>query len=359
VVLNNLIKGSFSVVGAVTGFTLTKSFFPGQRVEIGLNLLLFMYILIALAFAYIFYLTAYKIIEVVMDLLGKLEVIIQKMTLYEFMVSAVGLVVGLVIANLITIPTNKINIIGIPLAIISNLLFGYLGIAIATGKKNEAIFDLNKDGKVQLKNNKSKPLSKLLDTSVIIDGRIVDICRAGFIEGELIVPGFVLEELRHIADSQDSLKRNKGRRGLDVLNILQKELDCPVRIENIDVLDGTEVDDMLLKTAKKFDYIVVTIDYNLSKVASFQGVQVLNINELANAMKPIALPGEEMVVKVIKDGKENGQGIGYLDDGTMIVVEGGRRHVGESVSVMVTSVLQTAAGRMIFAKPKYQIERVI
>jgi len=200
---------------------------------------------------------------------------------------------------------------------------------------------------------------KILDTSVIIDGRIVDICRSGFIEGELIVPSFVLEELRHIADSQDSLKRNRGRRGLDVLNMLQKDLEYPVKVENVEIPSDTEVDSALLKLAQKMGGKVLTIDFNLNKVADFQGVPVLNINELANALKPIALPGEEMTVQVIKDGKENGQGVGYLDDGTMIVIDGGRRHIGESLNVTVTSILQTAAGRMIFAKPKCNIERVM
>jgi uncharacterized protein YacL len=199
----------------------------------------------------------------------------------------------------------------------------------------------------------------VLDTSVIIDGRIIDVLRSGFLEGELVVPGFVLEELRHIADSADLLKRNRGRRGLDVLNMIQKDLGCPVRIENIEIASDSEVDSELLKLAKKLGGKVMTTDFNLGKVANFQGVPVLNMNELANAVKPIALPGEEMVVQVVKDGKENGQGIGYLEDGTMIVIDGGRRHIGESLNVTVTSILQTAAGRMIFAKPKYTIERVI
>jgi len=206
---------------------------------------------------------------------------------------------------------------------------------------------------------KSSDQKKVVDTSVIIDGRIVDIWRTGFLEGELIVPSFVLKELQHIADSSDQLKRNRGRRGLDVLNILQKELNCPVKIENVELPEGAEVDTELLKIAKKLGAKVLTIDYNLNKVASVHGVDVLNINELSNAVKPIALPGEEMVVQVIKDGKENGQGIGYLEDGTMIVVDGGRRYIGERINVLVTSVLQTAAGRMIFAKPKYSVERIV
>ena len=195
---------------------------------------------------------------------------------------------------------------------------------------------------------------KILDTSVIIDGRIADICKSGFIEGSLVIPGFVLEELRHIADSSDLLKRNRGRRGLDILNKIQKELDFQVEISEQDFEDVAEVDSKLVRLAQVLSGKILTNDFNLNKVAELQGVAVLNINELANAVKPVVLPGEEMLVHVIKNGKEAGQGVAYLDDGTMIVVDGGKRHIGENIGVLVTSVLQTAAGRMIFAKPKVE-----
>ena len=357
--LNNLIKILFAAVGAITGYTLTETFFSILFAGVVTELRMGIFISISILFAVVFYTTGNRIIESLLEVLDKLDSSIQKMTLYELTLSAVGLIIGLIVANLITIPVNKVQIIGVPISIMANILFGCMGIGIAAGKKNEALFESFKGKNGLLMGGKNKLLPKVLDTSVIIDGRIVDILRSGFLEGELIVPSFVLEELRHIADSSDILKRNRGRRGLDVLNMIQKELECSVRVENIDIAEGAEVDTELLKAAKKLGGVVLTIDYNLNKVASFQGVAVLNINELTNAVKPIALPGEEMVVQVIKDGKENGQGIGYLDDGTMIVVDGGRRHIGENVSVMVTSVLQTAAGRMIFAKPKYTIERVI
>ena len=205
------------------------------------------------------------------------------------------------------------------------------------------------------KNSKKEQKSippKVLDTSVIIDGRIADICRTGFIEGKLIIPKFVLDELQHIADSSDDLKRVRGRRGLDILNIIQKEIDIEVEISEAKFDDIPEVDSKLLKLAQVLGGKVVTNDYNLNKVAQFQGVEVLNINELANAIKPVAIPGEEMVVQVVKEGKEHSQGIAYLDDGTMIVVDGGKKHMGETIRVLVTSVLQTPAGRMIFGKPK-------
>ena len=190
----------------------------------------------------------------------------------------------------------------------------------------------------------------MLDTSVIIDGRIFDLCKTGFLEGTLILPNFVLKELRHISDSSDALKRNRGRRGLDVLARIQQELRVPVTVDEQDFPDVEEVDVKLLKLAKLRDGCVLTTDYNLNKVAGVSGIQVLNINDLANALKPVALPGEEMEVLIVKEGKEQNQGVGYLDDGTMIVVEGGKQAIGQTVTVSVTSVLQTSAGRMIFAK---------
>lgn len=359
-VLNNIIKFSFAAVGCITGITVTRTFFIYQLTDINPELKTLIFLVVAVALGIIFYMGSSKLIEIVMDTLDKLELCIQKLTLYEITISAIGLIVGLVIANLVTIPIKDIDIIGTPLSIAVNILFSCLGVAIAAGKKNEPLFGSLK-GKQQdgADSEKNRVEPKILDTSVIIDGRIVDICRSGFLDGELIVPSFVLDELRHIADSPDPLKRNRGRRGLDVLNMIQKDLKYPTRIENEEVHSDAEVDSALLKMAQRLGGKVLTIDFNLNKVANFQGVSVLNINELANALKPIALPGEEITVQVIKDGKENGQGVAYLDDGTMIVIDGGRRHIGESLNVTVTSILQTAAGRMIFAKPKYSIERVV
>lgn len=194
--------------------------------------------------------------------------------------------------------------------------------------------------------------AKILDTSVIIDGRIFDICKAGFLEGELVIPTFVLGELRHIADSADPLRRTRGRRGLDVLAKMQEELKCAVRIEERDYEDADEVDVKLLRLARELDGAVLTNDYNLNKVAGVTGVRVLNINELAGALRPVVLPGEEMTVHIVREGKEPGQGVAYLEDGTMVVVENGRRRVGETLEVVVTTVLQTSAGRMIFGRVK-------
>jgi uncharacterized protein YacL len=358
-VLNYIIKLSFAAVGGMTGVTLTRTFFIYQMQGLSPELKTLVYVVVSLAFALLFYTTGNKLIEVIMKSLDEMEVFLQKLTLYELVLGSIGLIAGLVIANLVTIPIKDIDIIGTPISIAANVIFSCAGVAVAVGKKNESLIDSMRGRAADARSRGARAECKILDTSVIIDGRIVDICRSGFIEGELIVPSFVLEELRHIADSQDSLKRNRGRRGLDVLNMLQKDLEYPVKVENVEIPSDTEVDSALLKLAQKMGGKVLTIDFNLNKVADFQGVPVLNINELANALKPIALPGEEMTVQVIKDGKENGQGVGYLDDGTMIVIDGGRRHIGESLNVTVTSILQTAAGRMIFAKPKCNIERVM
>ena len=194
--------------------------------------------------------------------------------------------------------------------------------------------------------------NKLLDTSVIIDGRLMDIMAAGFIDGKLVVANFVLEELQKLSDSSDNLKRAKGRRGLDWVHDLQQCYTERVLIVDNDFDDITEVDAKLVKLAKQFNADIITNDFNLNKVAEIQGVKVLNINELANAIKPVVISGEEMTVFLVKEGKEHGQAVAYLDDGTMIVVENGRKFVGSNADIIVTSVLQTAAGRMIFAKAK-------
>lgn len=193
---------------------------------------------------------------------------------------------------------------------------------------------------------------KILDTSVIIDGRISDICDTGFLEGVLVVPNFVLNELQMIADSADSIKRNRGRRGLDILNKMQKDQGIKVKISDMDFPEIPEVDAKLVKLAKVMKAKVVTNDFNLNKVAEFHGVPVLNINQLSNALKPIVLPGEDMKISLVKEGKDASQAIGYLDDGTMVVVENGRKKMNHDVEVVVTSVLQTTAGRMIFGRLK-------
>ena len=349
--INRIIKISFSILGAITGYTILHTIFKINTFNLGESIRILIFTLFSLLFCMLFYFMAAKIIEFVGGFIDKFESRIQNVTLSELFISAIGLIIGLIVANLISIPILRIQIIGVTFSVIINILFGCAGVALSLRKRNENLLDILKD----LKTNPNKEVnikqSKLLDTSTIIDGRILDICSAGFIDGEIIVPSFVLEELRHIADSTDGVRRARGRRGLDILNLLQKDSDHSVRVEEFDFADIKEIDEMLLKASQKLKCKLITADFNLSKVAALKGIQVLNINDLANAVKPIALPGEEMTVQVVKDGKESGQGVAFLEDGTMIVVEGGKKYVGETISVIVTSALQTSAGRMIFAKP--------
>ena len=279
---------------------------------------------------------------------------LNKMPFHEVIAGAGGLAIGLVIANLLGSAFSQIPIIGNYVPVIFSIIFGYLGINITIKKRNEisALFDSFNKNKEKQKDKKNNEQYKILDTSVIIDGRIADILKTGFLEGVLFIPGFVLEELQKIADSSDTLKRKRGRRGLDVVKAMQDGLSQQVEIINTDYDDITEVDAKLVRLAKEIGGLVITNDFNLNKVAEIQGVGVLNINDLANAVKPVVLPGEDMLVFLAKEGKESGQAVAYLDDGTMIVVEGGKKYIGESVSVVVTSVLQTSAGRMIFARMK-------
>ncbi len=272
----------------------------------------------------------------------------------QLLSSILGLVIGLIIAALISFPLSMLpQPFSQILPFVAAVLFGYLGIMVMATRQHD-IFTLIRGqlptrGEGQ-ESNKNGHRPVLLDTSVIIDGRIADISRTGFIEGEMLVPRFVLNELQHIADSSDSLRRNRGRRGLDMLRKLQNESVTPVRITDMDIEGVREVDDKLVLLAKQLHCAVVTNDYNLNRVAELQGVRVLNINELTNAVKALFLPGESLNVKIIQEGKEIGQGVGYLDDGTMVVVEDGELYINKQVKVTVTKVLQTAAGRMLFAQ---------
>jgi len=312
--------------------------------------------------ALIFLLITYFLADYVVGFLKWVEEGLIKIPVVDLFFGTLGLILGLIVAYLINVPIQDIGlkIVSEILPLFLTIVIGYLGFQVGF-RRREEIMNLvmlaRKDKtKKQMSDQETeseygyKP--KILDTSVIIDGRIADICQTNFLEGTIVIPQFILEELQHIADSSDVLKRNRGRRGLDILNRIQKELDVPVEIYENDFDDVQEVDSKLVRLAKVIKGIVVTNDFNLNKVCDFHGVSVLNINDLANAVKPVVLPGEELVVQVIKDGKEQRQGIGYLDDGTMIVVEDGQDYIGKSIEVLITSVLQTSAGRMIFAKPK-------
>ena len=261
-----------------------------------------------------------------------------------------GLIFGLFMSWVLTIAIKLVPMepaIFSSIQIVLTLIFCYLGMVIAIRGKDE--FNLVIPY-VKFTRQDQRDEMLLLDTSVIIDGRIADIITTKFIEGKIVIPRFVLKELQQIADSQDPLKRKRGRRGLDILNKIQKDPNVDVKIEEEDFADINEVDAKLVRLAKVIGAKIFTNDYNLNKVAQLQGIAVLNINDLSNALKPVVLPGETMEIRVIKEGKEPNQGIAYLDDGTMIVVDNTRHLIGHTVKVMVTSVLQTSAGRMIFAK---------
>ncbi len=353
------LKTIFIVVGAVIGYWVYSKFY-------------------FIPDLYIYYNTLFKILAIVgggtvgflfsllfntkiQCLFSEIICHLQKIPTQNFAAATIGVIIGLIIANLLAYSLSFIPIIGSYLPIVLSVIMGALGINIGINKKDEIVnfFGYFKNiNKVRKKENITYFVHpKILDTSVIIDGRILDICQTEFLEGELIIPRFVLSELQHIADSSDSLKRNRGRRGLDVLNKMTKIKKNRVKIVGKDYNEPKEVDAKIIRLAKDIKAKVITNDYNLNKVAQLEGIPVLNINDLSNALKAVILPGEEMNTQIIKEGKEPEQGIAYLDDGTMIVVEDGHKYIGKKVNILVTSILQTPAGRMIFGRMKSVIDR--
>ena len=367
-IIKRVLQFLFALAGVAAGVYVSPLLAVPLTMQFGLSAKSMMYLQIGLpvAGALLGWLIASPVLNRTVAMTKRAEGKLQKMSTQDLMSGAIGLIIGLIIAFLIGSALSGIPIIGSVIPVLTCIFFGYLGLSLGISKREgiAAFFSgLGRENSNRFR-NKGKTraagycnMPKVLDTSVIIDGRIADICKTGFVEGPIVIPNFVLEELRHIADSSDALKRAKGRRGLDILNVIRKELDIEVEISSKDYDDIAEVDDKLVRLAQELYGCVVTNDYNLNKVATLQGVVVLNINELANAIKPVVLPGEKMVVTVVKDGKEHNQGVAYLDDGTMIVVENGRRYMGETIEVEVTSVIQTNAGRMIFGRPCERIER--
>jgi uncharacterized protein YacL len=355
-----LLAKVFRFVLALIGFAIGYSIFSHFQVIPSALFPQWGYDIPAIVGAFLFGLICFLFAPLVSTTLGNLGHWLERALLVvpgqDMVAGTVGIIIGLLIGTLLTYPFRVIPFIGDYLPIISNLLLAWVGMMVAIKKREDILgmFRLSRTSAEGSAKEKGAGLVKILDTSVIIDGRIADICDAGFLDGKIVIPSFVLEELRHIADSSDALKRNRGRRGLDILNRIQKEINIPVHVVDDNEDEGLEVDSRLVKLAQRMGGKVVTNDYNLNKVCELQRVPVLNINELANAVKPVVLPGEEMDVQIIKDGKESGQGIAYLDDGTMIVVDGGRSYIGDEIPVLVTSVLQTAAGRMIFARLKHE-----
>ena len=307
-------------------------------------------ILAALGFLIMPYITLYPIMKV--------RSYLTKVSGATLLSAMIGLIIGLVIAALASITMSSLPApFSSVLPFVIAVIFGYLGVAIAVSRQGDFrdMFSLLRRGSRTSHGTYGRKWDReksiLIDTSVIIDGRIVDIAKTGFLPGNLVIPRFVLNELQYIADSAESLRRKRGRRGLEVLTELQKDRAIKTTIADIDVEGVREVDEKLVMLGKQMNAPILTNDFNLNRVAELQGVNVLNINELANAVKSILLPGEALIVRVIQEGKELGQGVGYLDDGTMVVVEGGKNLIGKEIEVSVTKVLQTAAGRMIFSKP--------
>ena len=365
--LQKLVRAVLKIAGELLGFglyTLTKFLIilAGHKELVDFSEIQDMIIstLVAIIFGLIFFRLTPAFKKQGNKMANNLESDLQKMSANDIVMGTVGLIAGLIIAFLISqiYVGIKVPYLDVILNVITYIILGYLGIVIAT-KKGKDIrgsllnWRLSGSGTGKGGKTKSDATPKILDTSVIIDGRIADIMKTGFIEGQIVIPEFVLVELRHIADSSDALKRNRGRRGLDILNKIQNEYGVEIYNstgeKSLDEIP--EVDVKLLKLAQIMNGKVVTNDFNLNKVAGIKGVDVLNINELANTLKPVVLPGEEMILSLVKEGKENNQAVAYLDDGTMIVVEDGKRFIGQTIKVIVTSVLQTSAGRMIFAKP--------
>jgi uncharacterized protein YacL len=369
-IADNIMKGAVMLIMAVIFVMLADQFvttpffsaeIEGRFSRIGIFgttlMTIITYILGALLGALLGYILSPLVLRLIWKVIQRMETGLSDFSTQDLLIGTLGLLFGLIIANLIGLAFSKLPIIGAYGPIVFSIIFGYAGMSIAVRKKTEIagwVSFLRLPRSKEKERKKEEFSGKLLDTSSIIDGRIAEICSTGFLEGPLLVPVFVLEELQLIADSSDVLKRNKGRRGLDILKQMQEDNYVEVRIINDDFDDVQGVDSKLVRLGRKINAKVVTNDYNLNKVAALQGVVVLNINDLANALKPARIPGEHMEVLVVKAGKENNQGVGYLDDGTMIVVENGQKYIGSTVPVVVTSVLQTSAGRMIFVKVEHE-----
>ncbi len=288
-----------------------------------------------------------------------LRVLFKKLSVQSLVSAVVGLMFGLLFAALLAFPLSLLpKPFGEIFPFVGVVLFSYLGIALFSMRQTDFLnlFNSIRGGDHKSTGHWGEGRNILLDTSVIIDGRIADIAKTGFLPGTMLIPRFVLNELQYIADSPDNLRRQRGRRGMEVLSQLQKDNATPVKINDIDVDGVREVDDKLVVLARQMHCPILTNDYNLNRIAELQGVTILNVNELANAVKSVMLPGENLVIRVIQEGKEQNQGVGYLDDGTMVVVEYGRDYLGKEIQVVVTKILQTAAGKMIFARPEDVID---
>ncbi|HAT98736.1 MAG: PIN/TRAM domain-containing protein [Acidaminococcaceae bacterium] len=382
--LRRILTIAIAVILTVTGLILMEQLLPHISFLIGYNvhskgLLGYSYIhwlfaiLSVMFFSWIGWVITPFIIKYLLKYSEMVASVLAKAPSADIIVSLIGVLVGLILANLIGAPFSRLPIVGSYIPIVLSLVLALTGAKVALHKSKDilGLFYRSRSRENvgdKITESREEPLpedtvvdvaampaelaagNKLLDTSVIIDGRIADILKTGFLEGNLVVPHFVLDELQRLSDSSDNLKRAKGRRGLDLIQEMQDMFHHVVVVKDIEYDMFQDVDSKLIALARDTGSVIVTNDFNLNKVASIQGIQILNINDLANAMKPVVIPGEEMTAYLLREGKENGQAIAYLQDGTMIVVEGGRKYIGNKIKVAVTSVLQTSAGRMIFAK---------
>lgn len=355
-----IIRLLFVIVGAAVGFYYLPPIWIAMRNQLGVQLA--RPIESAIDFligALVFWLISLLLTDWTIKMLKQAENALTKKSLTYLLFGAISTIFGLILAILISIPLWRLSIpvINNVLPVLLMILFSYLGFHLGTTRQDEWRRLLTRRGRddqeaqVIKRQDENYHHYKILDTNILIDGRIYDLVKTGFLEGTLLVPNFVLYELQYIADAGESIKRVRGRRGLDILNKLRSEKIVPVEMYKGDFEDIKEVDEKLIALAKKVDGVIVTNDYNLNKVIQFQNVQVLNINNLAKSLRPRVIPGEQLTVVVVKKGTERQQGVAYLDDGTMVVVEDGRYYMNEQLDVEVTSALQTDAGRMIFARP--------
>ena len=355
-----IIRLLFVIVGAAVGFYYLPPIWIAMRNQLGVQLA--RPIESAIDFligALVFWLISLLLTDWTIKMLKQAENALTKKSLTYLLFGAISTIFGLILAILISIPLWRLSIpvVNNVLPVLLMILFSYLGFHLGTTRQDEWRRLLTRRGRddqeaqVIKRQDENYHHYKILDTNILIDGRIYDLVKTGFLEGTLLVPNFVLYELQYIADAGESIKRVRGRRGLDILNQLRSEKIVPVEMYKGDFEDIKEVDEKLIALAKKVDGVIVTNDYNLNKVIQFQNVQVLNINNLAKSLRPRVIPGEQLTVVVVKKGTERQQGVAYLDDGTMVVVEDGRYYMNEQLDVEVTSALQTDAGRMIFARP--------
>lgn len=366
-----ILFGSMGYVGADALSTLMVPIWDEKMLQMGVFgisvVMILYYTLSILLAAFIGYLVSQYILRIGLSVAKQIERILSRVPSQQLVAGTIGLLFGLIIANLIGMAFERVPIIGSYLPIVLSAVLGYIGIRLGMDKGPDlykamvsyTFRGLRSKGRTMKESKDKKALpqtcsAKVLDTSVVIDGRILDIVNTGFLEGPFIVPVFVLEELQKLSDSADTLKRNKGRRGLDLLQTMREKLTNSMEIIDVDYEDLSEVDLKLIRLSMDKHWKLITNDFNLNKIATLQGVAVLNLNDLANAIKPKMMSGETLLVRIMKAGKEPHQGVAYLDDGTMIVVENGVDYVDQTVNVVVTSVLQTSAGRMIFARVEEQ-----